>query len=61
MRGARTSSIACDLEQKPLIGMDAINFLISWIRQALLLSSDHKDEDALEQCAIFSLSMYPDL
>jgi len=57
----RISSVSHDLEQKPLVGMDAINFLISWIGRALILSSDHSSEDASQQCAIFSLSMYPDL
>ena len=55
------SSVSRNLEQKPLMGMDAVNYLISWIGRALIVSSEHEHEDASQQCAIFSLSTYPDL
>ena len=57
----QVQDIAQDVEQAPLTGVDAVDFIVSWIGRALLRASDHEDEDASLHCAVFALAMYPDL
>ena len=44
----QVQDIAQDVEQVPLTGVDAVDFIVSWIGRALLRASDHEDEDAEE-------------